>query len=121
MKSATVPASRVARSDTRRVSLLSLASECWMLERGGDDVTATVWRFDRAAWLAEEEPWRQLTLEEELSVRDPLTADGEWRSGTTVTLCLGCHGSGIASPTALLVRSSRDAQLARVREILGGR
>lgn len=96
-----------------------VASECWILERAGDEVKAAVWRFDRAASLAGEEPWRRLAPEEEFSIRDPLVANGEWLTGTTESLCLRCHGVGAKRSPAPLLPSTREAQLARVREILG--
>ncbi len=97
---------------------LPLPSECWILERTGEEVRATVWRFDRAASLAGEEPWRRLPPEEEFSIRDPLVANGEWRSGNTASLCLGCHGVGKETPPVPLLPSTREAQLERVKEIL---
>ncbi len=108
---------RVVSDNEGGAGLLTLPSECWILERTDEEVRPTVWRFDRAALFAGEEPWRRLTPDEEFSIRDPLVANGEWRSGNTASLCLGCHGMGKETPPASLFPSSREAQSARVRKI----
>jgi mono/diheme cytochrome c family protein len=52
-----------------------------------------VWRFDRVAWTAGREPWREIGPSETIAIRNPERAgtiiEGEMRS-----LCAGCHGPG---------------------------
>ena len=73
--------------------LSPLPSECWELSPGGGGMEPRVWRFDRVAWTAGREPWREIGPSETIAIRDPERAghiiEGEMRS-----LCSRCHDRG---------------------------
>jgi hypothetical protein len=67
------------------------ASELWTLERTADGIRPRVFRFDRAAWLRGEDPWRELSEREEIWIEDPRDPDGALLQGELRPLCLSCH------------------------------
>jgi hypothetical protein len=69
-----------------------LPSECWLLERTpGGEVEPRLYRFDRAAWLAGEDPWRESAGEDLVAIRNPLAPEAPLLEGPLRSLCASCH------------------------------
>jgi len=84
-------------------ALSPLPSECWELSpvaggMPGGGMEPRVWRFDRVAWTAGREPWREIGPTETIAIRDPERA-GAVIEGEMRILCVGCHGPGEAGRT----------------------
>ena len=103
--------------------LSPLPSECWELSPAAGGMKPRVWRFDRVAWTAGREPWREIGPSETIAIRDPERAgaviEGEMRS-----LCASCHGADEAGraradaprPQEELVRDALEDALGRAED-----
>lgn len=97
-----------------------LPTECWELARENGEPRYRVWRFDRTAWTAGGEPWREIGPSERIAIRDPVRAGGVLE-GEMRALCAGCHGPGAGEVRASTPapRSQEELVAESLEDVLG--
>ena len=109
---------RIAAGPDGRPLLLPLGSEAWILTPGGEGrLAARAFRYRRSKLIHGEEPWEEVTADDEIAVIDPRDPLRDPPRGKVAALCSGCHCGPGAGPKAAVdpSRPGGSDQLAEVQ------